>query len=113
MKRRYKIHLHESGERDGSVAEGTLVLHLGGGEAIQACSIEEAENAVRKNVHDGKLGRGRVYQICPPPDSSESLRALAVAMNGESRGCYLDHGHGLYAEFKRIRLSEPMELGAH
>jgi hypothetical protein len=106
--RQYKIRTHTSGHNDGATADGTIVLHIGGGVAVQASSIEEAEVVIKSQVGEGKLARGCVYQICPPAASTESLRALAVALDGAFQNCELDSAGGLYAEFRRIRmLSDP------
>lgn len=105
MKRRYKVRLHESGDHDGEIASGTIVQHIGGSMTIEAPSIEAAERAVREQVSRGKLGRGCVYQIWPPADGREDLRSLAVALDGRFQDCMLETAHGLYAEFRRIRLS--------
>lgn len=102
MTRRYRILEHESGDRDGGTEEGTIVLHIGGSTAIEAQSIEDAEEAVRRQVSSNKRHKGCVYQILPPAGSTESLRALAVALSGEFRSCSLDKGSGLYSEFRRI-----------
>ncbi len=103
MKRRYKIRVHESGDRDGATAAGTLVSHRGGSIAIEAATVEEAEKAVRKGIQDGKMARGCVYQICPLGESTESLRMFAAALEGEPRACVLETASGIYAEFQRIR----------
>lgn len=104
MKRRYKVRLHESGDHDGEVTSGTIVQHIGGSTTIEARSIEEAERSVREQVGRGMLGRGCVYQICPPPGGVEDLRSLAVALDGQFQDCQLETAHGLYSEFRRIRL---------
>ena len=96
MKRRYKIRVHESGNKDGATAAGTLVLHRGGGISIEAVSVEEADTAVRKSIREGKMERGCVYQICPPADSAESLRMFAAALEGEPQACFLETAGGLY-----------------
>jgi hypothetical protein len=103
MAQRYKIKRHQSCERDGSVLDGTLVQHLGGGPAVEALSIEDAEVKLRKQVALGILERGQVYQIFPPVDSGESLLTLAVALTGFWAKCQLEEARGFFSEFKRIR----------
>ena len=106
MTRRYKVLGHESGDRDGAVADGTIVVHIGGSTAVDAQSIDDAEAGLRKQVAARKLPAGCVYQILPPRDSTEGLRALAVALDGNFRSCFLDTGSGIYSEFRRIRYAD-------
>ncbi|MDQ2841411.1 MAG: hypothetical protein M3Y72_10315 [Acidobacteriota bacterium] len=107
MKRRYKLRVHESGERDGATQAGTIVFHLGGSTAVEAKSIDEVEASLRKQIAAQDLSRGRVYQICPPADSPECLRSLAVSLDGSFQDCILDPAPGFYSEFRRIRFPEP------
>ena len=102
-KLRYKIRIHESGEHDGSIAAGTIMLHVGGSSSIEAKSIGEVEAGLRKQIATGQAARGRVYQICPSLGSPELPRCLAVGSEGEPLACFLESAHGLYAEFRRIR----------
>ncbi len=106
MRRRYKLRIHESGNRDGVIEAGTMVMHIGGSAAVEAKSIDEVEAGIRKQVAADTLSRGCVYQICPPGDSQESLRSLAVAVDGSFRNCVLDPASGIYSEFRRIRFPE-------
>ncbi len=110
MKRRYKIRAHESGDRDGRTDAGTIVLHIGGSAAIDAATIGEVEEEIRKQVNANKLGRGCFYQICPPPGSPEPLRTLAVPVDGPIEPCFLDQARGLYSEFRRVRFAAPISL---
>ncbi|MDQ2713103.1 MAG: hypothetical protein M3Y24_12910 [Acidobacteriota bacterium] len=107
MRRRYKLRLHESGNRDGVIDAGTIVMHIGGSTAVEAKSIDEVEAGIRKQVAADHLSRGCVYQICPPAGGQETLRSLAVAVDGSFRTCILDPAHGIYSEFRRIRFPEP------
>ncbi len=104
MKRRYKIRTHESGNQDGSTETGTIVLHIGGSNTVEAKSIDEVEANLRKQVAAEQLSKGCVYQIYPT-DCTESLRSLAVALDGSFQDCQLDPAQGLYSEFRRIRLT--------
>jgi hypothetical protein len=108
MKHRYKIRTHESGNQDGSTETGTLVLHIGGSSPIDAQSIDEVEAAIRKNIASKTIPSGRVYQICPPPETSESLRSLAVALDGSFHQCTLEPAKGLYSEFRKIKLADSL-----
>lgn len=83
-----------------------MVVHIGGSTAVEAKSIDEVEAGIRKQVAALALSRGCVYQICPPVDSPESLRSLAVAVDGSFRNCVLDPASGIYSEFRRIRFPE-------
>lgn len=107
MRQRYKIRAHQSGNQDGSTESGTFVLHIGGSTTVEALSIDEVEAAIRKKVAADTIPKGWVYQICPPPESPESLRFLAVALDGSFRECQLEPGRGLYSEFRKIAFSVP------
>ncbi|MBV8864645.1 MAG: hypothetical protein JO210_04515 [Acidobacteriaceae bacterium] len=107
MRRRYKLRIHENGDHDGTIDAGTIVQHIGGSTAIEAKSIDEVEADIRKQVAADHLARGCVYQICPPADSHELLRSLAVAVDGSFRPCMLEPAHGIYSSFCRIRFPEP------
>ncbi len=107
MKRKYKVRVHESGDRDGATASGTIVLHVGGSMAHEASSIEELEQSIRRQVEAGKLARGCVYQICPSGISSERPLAVSAPLAGELRSCLLETAAGLYSEFRRIRYPAP------
>ena len=107
MKRKYKVRVHESGERDGATAAGTIVLHIGGSVAHEAHSIDELEESIRRQIDLGKMARGCVYQICPSGISGERPRCMAAPLNGDLRDCVLDPAAGLYSEFRRIRYLAP------
>ena len=106
MTRRYKVLGHESGDRDGAVEAGTIVVHIGGSTTVEAQSIDDVEAGIRKQVAARTLSAGCVYQILPPQDGTESLRALAVALDGNFRPCSLETGKGIYSEFRRIRYAD-------
>ncbi len=103
---RYKIVGHESGEGDGGVGAGTIVVHMAGSGAIDAESIDDVERHILVQVAANKRPRGCVYHILPPVDSTECSRALAVASTGEFRRCILDATSGFYSGFHRIRYEQ-------
>ena len=107
MKRKYKVRVHESGDRDGATASGTIVLHVGGSMAHEASSIEELEQSISRQIEAGKLARGCVYQICPSGISAERPVALAAPLAGDLRNCLLETPAGLYSEFRRIHYPTP------
>ncbi len=103
MQHTYKVRTHESGDQDGATEAGTLVLRLGGSNTVEARYVDEAEDALRKQLGQHRLLCGRVYQIVPPAGSSESLRTLAFALDGSSRACLLDPAKGFNSQFCTIR----------
>lgn len=106
MSQRYKIRAFESGDQDGAVAEGTIVLPIDRSFSIYARTAEEAERTVQEEVAEGKLPGGRVYQICPPFGNPESLRAFSVCSEGKCQRAFLDPASGIYSEFRRIRYKD-------
>lgn len=106
MSHRYKIRAFESGDQDGMVEAGTIVLPIDRSFSLFARSAEEAERNVKEDVAADKLPRGRVYQVCPPFANSESIRAFSVCLNGTCRRTYLDPASGIYSEFRRIRYQD-------
>ena len=103
MSHRYKIRAFESGDRDGIVHEGTVVQPLEHSFSLFARTAEEAERKVQDDLTADKLPKGRVYQVCPPFGNPESIRAFAVAIDGECQRAFLDPASGVYSEFRRIR----------
>lgn len=106
MGQRYKIRTFESGDQDGAVVEGTIVLPIDRSFTVDSRNVEEAEGKVREEVAEGKLPVGRVYQICPPFGNPESIRAFAVCSEGKCRRAFLDPASGIYSEFRRIRYTD-------
>lgn len=100
---RYRIRVYESGDRDGATGEGTIVIPLERSFTINAYSGEEAEGLVRRDVLQGKLARGKVYQLCPWLGNPEFIRSLAAALDGSFERVFLDPASGIYAELRRIR----------
>lgn len=106
MSQRYKISAFESGDRDGSVAAGTIVLPVERSFSVYSRCVDEAEQKVQQDIADGKLSSGRVYQICPPFGNSESIRSFSVCSQGNCKRTYLDPASGIYSEFRRIRYTD-------
>jgi len=103
MSHRYKIRAFASGEEDGAVEAGTVVMPLEKSFSIFARTVEEAERQLQNELTEEKLVRGRVYQVCPPFGNPESIRAFSVSLAGECRRVFLDPASGVYSEFRKIR----------
>jgi len=106
MSQRYKISAFESGDHDGSIAAGTVVLPVERSFSIYSRGVDEAEQKVQREIAEGNLARGRVYQVSPPFGNSESIRAFSVCSEGKCRRAFLDPASGLYSEFRRIRYTD-------
>jgi hypothetical protein len=106
MSHRYKIRAFESGDQDGAVEAGTIVLPLDKSFSIFARTVDEAERQLQNDLAEEKLVKGRVYQVCPPFGNPESIRSFAVSMAGECKRVYLDPASGVYSEFRRIRMKD-------
>ena len=106
MSHRYKIRTFESGEQDGIVEAGTIVLPVDRSFSLFARTAEEAERKVQADIAGEKLPRSRVYQVCPPFGNPESIRAFAVCAQGECKRVYLDPAEGIYSEFRRLRYQD-------
>jgi hypothetical protein len=106
MSQRYKVRAFESGDQDGVVEAGTVVLPVERSFSVYARGVDEAEHKVKQDVLAGKLAVGRVYQVCPPFGNSESIRSFSVCSEGKCRRTFLDPAAGLYSEFRRIRYSD-------
>ncbi len=103
MSHRYKIRTFESGDQDGGVAEGVIVVPIDRSFAVYSRSADDAEKQLKEDLAAGKLPAGRVYQICPPFGNPESIRAFAVSSEGKCQRAFLDPASGIYSEFRRIR----------
>ena len=55
MNHRYKIRMYESGDGDGSIADGTIVWAVDRGFSLDAKSADDAERSIRKDVASGRL----------------------------------------------------------
>jgi hypothetical protein len=106
MSHRYKIRAFESGDQQGIVDPGTIVLPIDRSYSLFARTADEAEIQVQADIASEKLPKGRVYQICPPFGNPESIRAFAVTLAGESERVYLDPASGVYSEYRRIRFKD-------
>jgi len=103
MSHRYKIRAFASGEHDGAVEAGTIVMPLEKSFSIFARTVEEAERQLKSDLAEEKLVRGRVYQVCPPFGNPESIRAFSISLAGEYQRVFLDPATGAYSESRRIR----------
>ena len=106
MSHRYKTRAFESGDQDGIVDEGKIVLPIERSFSLFARTVDEAERKVQEDLVADKLPKGRVYQVCPPFGNPESIRAFAVTSEGGCRRVYLDPASGIYSEFRRIRYQD-------
>jgi hypothetical protein len=106
MSHRYKIRAFESGDQDGGVEAGTIVLPVDRSFSLFARSADEAERKIQEDLAAAKLPKGRVYQICPPFGNAESIRTFSIGAEGECRRTFLDPASGIYSEFQRIRYKD-------
>ncbi len=106
MSHRYKVRVFESGDQDGSVEAGTIVLPLDRSFSLFARSAQEAEAKVQGEVAAQKLAKGCVYQVCPPFGNPESIRAFSVDPAGNTKRVFLDPASGIFSEFRRIRYKD-------
>ena len=110
MNHRYKIRMYESGDGDGSIADGTIVMAVDRGFSLDAPSADDAERRIRKDVAAGKLEVGRVYEISPAVGNSELMRAIAFCPDSNAQRVTLEAAKGMYAEFLRLRYLERIPL---
>jgi len=103
MSHRYKIRAFASGEEDGAVEAGTIVMPLDKSFSLFARTVDEAERLLKQDLAEEKLEHGRVYQVCPPFGNPESIRSFSVSLAGEYQRVFLDPASGVYSEFRRIR----------
>jgi len=106
MNHRYKIRMYESGDGDGSIADGTIILAVDRGFSLDAKSADDAERTIRKDVAAGKLEVGRVYEISPAAGVSELTRAIAFSPDSKARRVTFEAAKGIYSEFRRLRYVE-------
>jgi hypothetical protein len=106
MSHRYKVRVFESGDQDGSVGAGTIVLPLDRNFSLFARSAQEAEAKVQSEVATQALAAGCIYQVCPPFGNPESIRSFAVDSAGNVQRVYLDPASGIFSEFRRLRYQD-------
>ncbi len=106
MNHRYKIRMYESGDGDGSIADGTIVWAVDRGFSLDAKSADDAERSIRKDVASGRLEVGRVYEISPAAGDSELMRAIAFCPDSNAQRVTFEAAKGLYSEFRRLRYVE-------
>lgn len=106
MSCRYQVRVFESVQRDGATVANTTVTPTVQTLSVYAHSADEAEASIHKSIANGKLGRGRVYQIWPSLGNGEFTRSLAIALDGSSQRVLLDPAAGPYSELRRIRLAK-------
>jgi hypothetical protein len=106
VKNRYKVRMYESGDGDGGVAAGTIVLSIDRGFSLDAASIGEVRQKLSKAVIDGELPDGRVYQISPAVGAGEPVQVIAFGEHADGRPVTLEPAMGLYSQFRRLRYAE-------
>jgi hypothetical protein len=99
--------MYESGDGDGCVVAGTIVVPIDRSFSVFAETADEVERKIHKDVVGGKLAAGRVYQICPHVGNAELIRSVAIGESSEIQRIFLDPAKGLYSEFRRIRYPQP------
>ena len=104
---RYIIRVFADREENGATAPGTVVQPSSLQLSFYQDSADDAEKKLHQDVLNGKLPKGRVYQICPSLGSFEPIRSCAVAQDGSAQRVFLDPVDGLYSELRRIRLPRP------
>jgi hypothetical protein len=104
---RYVIRVFADREQKNATEPGTTVLPLDLQLSYYTESADEAEKKLTRDVAEGKLPRGRVYQICPSLGSFEPIRSCAIGSDGSSQRVFLDPVDGLYGIARRIRLPRP------
>jgi hypothetical protein len=98
--------MYESGDGDGGIAAGTIVVSIDRGFSLDADSADEAERRLHEGVIAGKLPGGRVYKISPADGNAELIRTVAFCENGNGRHVILEPAMGMYSEFRRLRYVE-------
>lgn len=104
---RYMIRVFSDREQNSATAPGAVVEPVNIQLSFYEDSADDAEKKLYREVLNGKLPKGRVYQICPSMGSFEPIRTCAVASDGSAQRVFLDPVDGLYGESRRIRLPRP------
>ena len=102
---RYLVRVFADREQNNATDEGTLVQPLDLQLSFYTDSADEAEKKLIREASEGKLARGRVYQICPSIGSFEPIRTSAIALDGSPKRVFLDPVDGLYGVTRRIRFA--------
>lgn len=105
---RYIVRVFKDIDQNDSTAAGTFVRPQDVQLSFYTESADEAEKRLYRETNNGKLPKGRVYQICPSLGSFEPIRSCAVSANGSAQRVFLDPVDGLYSETRRIRLPRPV-----
>lgn len=100
---RYIVRVFGDSEEHGATEPGTVVQPLSTQLSFYEDSADHAEKKLYRDILNGKLPKGRVYQICPSA-SFEPIRTCAVANDGSAQRVFLDPADGPYSELRRIRL---------
>ena len=104
---RYVVRVFADREQNNSTDEGTLVQPLDVQMSYYTDSADAAEKRLSREAAEGKIPKGRVYQICPSVASFEPIRSCAIALDGCSKRVFLDPAGGLYSVTRRIRFPHP------
>jgi hypothetical protein len=104
---RYIVRVFTDMDQHNSTAPGTFVRPQELQLSFYTESADEAEKRLHRETREGKLPKGRVYQICPSIGSFEPIRTCAIAVDGSAQRVFLDPVDGLYGETRRIRLPRP------
>lgn len=107
---RYVIRVFGDRQKKETTEAGTVVEPLEYQLSFFTDSADDAEKRLCREILEGKLPRGRVYQICPSMGSFEPIRTCAIASDGSSQRVFLDPVDGLYGAARRIRLPRPAAL---
>jgi hypothetical protein len=104
---RYVIRVFADRDENNSTDPGTLVRPLDVQLSYFTDTAEQAEKRLTREAAEGKVAKGRVYQICPSMGSFEPIRTCAIGADGSSKHVFLDPIEGLYGSARRIRLPRP------
>lgn len=101
---RYVIRVFADRDQKNATDQGTLVEPLALQLSYYTDTAEEAEKRLNLDIAQGKVSKGRVYQICPSMGSFEPIRSCAIGLDGSAKRVFLDPAEGLYSASRRIRL---------
>lgn len=116
---RYIIRVFGDREESGATEPGTVVRPLSTQLSFYEDSADNAEKKLYHDILNGKLPKGRVYQICPSLGSFEPIRSWAIANDASAQRVFLDPVNGPYSELRQIRVprlqttqTEPLTIDA-